>query len=103
MQISGLEVNQNLNPALRTKTGILNLQIVKIQSEHMVNRVSSYFPKVTHSATKTEHSLDETLTPKTDNRKLQKTNALELMNYWGALTSFKCITSPSVSEVVQNI
>ena len=29
-------------------------QIVKIQREHMVNRVSSYFPKGRHSATQTE-------------------------------------------------
>ena len=32
----------------------LILQIVKIQREHMVNRVSSYFPKGGHSATETE-------------------------------------------------
>ena len=30
------------------------LKIVKIQKEHMVNRVSSYFPKGGHSATETE-------------------------------------------------
>ena len=32
----------------------LILQIIKIQREHMVNRVSRYFPKGGHSATETE-------------------------------------------------
>ena len=32
----------------------LKLQIVKIQREHMVNRMSSYFPKGGQSATRTE-------------------------------------------------
>ena len=32
----------------------LILQMVKIQREHMVNRVSSFFPKDGHSATETE-------------------------------------------------
>ena len=33
------------------------IQIVKIQKEHMVNRVSSYFQKDGHSATQTELKL----------------------------------------------
>ena len=43
------------NPALKTETGNkLKIQIVTVQREHMVNRVSSYFPKGGHSETQTE-------------------------------------------------
>ena len=50
-----------------------------------------------------------TLTPKQATENHNRTTALEqsVMNYWGggggALTSFAAPTSPSVSEVVQNI
>ena len=58
--------NQNQNPALITKTGKkLKLQIVKTQREHMVYRVSSYFSKGGHSATKPE------LKDKMDTRKVK--------------------------------
>ena len=46
--------SQNPNPALKTKTGNNLITLVEIQREHMVNRVSSYFPKGGHSATETE-------------------------------------------------
>ena len=47
--------NQSLNPALKFKTVNYNKnQKAKIQREHMVNRVSSSFPKGGHSATQTE-------------------------------------------------
>ena len=39
---------------LRYTFNNLYLQIVKIQREHMDNRVRSYFPKGGHSATETE-------------------------------------------------
>ena len=42
--------NQNPNSFLKTKTGINKIQIVKIQREQMVNRVSSSFSKVGHLA-----------------------------------------------------
>ena len=40
---------------------------------------------------------------KTSNRDQIRTTALErsVMNYWGALTSFMRVTSPSVTDVVQ--
>ena len=45
-----LSKNQNPNPE-REK---LKSQIAKVQTKHMVYRVSSYFPKDGHSATQTE-------------------------------------------------
>ena len=77
----------------------------------MVNRVSSSFPKGGHSATQTENKNDmnahkvkrhRNCNTKTHN----KTTALErsVMNYWGVLTSFTGLTSPSVSkDMVENI
>ena len=50
--------NQNLNPALKTKTGkyyMCNIKKCRNTIEHIVNRVSSYFlKKGGHSATETE-------------------------------------------------
>ena len=56
MQGTGTQIQPSKpNPALKTKTGNkLKIQIVKVQREHMVNRVSSYFPKGGHSVTQTE-------------------------------------------------
>ena len=56
MQRSGTEaIRTQLQPS-KPKREITNtvLKIVKIQREHMVNRVSSYFPKGGRSATETE-------------------------------------------------
>ena len=51
MQRSGNEaIRITIQSSKREK---LKLQIVKTQREHMVNRVSSYFPKGGHSATQT--------------------------------------------------
>ena len=105
--------NQNLNPALKTKTSKTLLQKFKTQREHMVNWVSSFFPKGGHSATETKlkiiwthvrWNVNETLTSKTgkrDKNHNNKTTVLEwsVMNYLGADSSFTCTTSPSVSEV----
>ena len=92
MQISGTEsIRTQLQPS-KLKRKKLILQIVKIQREHMVNRVSSYFPKGGHSATKTElkiiwkhirRNAIETLTPKQATENHNKNTALErsVMNY----------------------
>ena len=46
---------QNPNPALKTKREMPNItNSQKTKSEHMVNQVSSYFPKDCHSATQIE-------------------------------------------------
>ena len=87
----------------------------------MVNRVSSYFPKDSHSATETElknnmntrkvkrHQYSDT---KTVNREPNKTTALErsVMNYWvgggGGLIKLVLRRKPHtgrVFEVVQSI
>ena len=69
------------NEAIRTKIQqreITNITNSQIQIEHMVIRVSSYFPKGVHSATETElkivltHVSTETLTPKTGNSEPQQ-------------------------------
>ena len=51
MQRSGTEaIRYQIQPSKPKR----EIQIVKIQREHMVNRVISYFPKGGHSATETE-------------------------------------------------
>ena len=54
MQRSRIEAITTQTQPSKPKREITNIQIVKIQREHMVNRVSSYFPKGGHSATETE-------------------------------------------------
>ena len=54
MQRSGTEVIRTQIQPSKPKREITYITIVKIQSGHMVNRVSSYFPKGGHSATETE-------------------------------------------------
>ena len=54
MQRSGTEaIRKQLQPP-KPKRVITNIKVVKIQREHMVNHVSSYFPKGGHSATRTK-------------------------------------------------
>ena len=54
MQRSGTEAIRTQIQPSKLKGRKLILQIVKIQREHMVNRVSSYFQNGGHSATETE-------------------------------------------------
>ena len=55
MQRSGTEAISTQHQLSKPKREII---IVKIQREHMINRVSSVFPKGGHSATKTELKLE---------------------------------------------
>ena len=54
MQKSGNEAIRNQIQHSKPKREITEIQIVKIQREHMTNRASSYFPKGGHSATQTK-------------------------------------------------
>ena len=54
MQRSGDEAIRNQIQSSNPKREIPKNTNSQIQSEHMVNRVSSYFPKRGHSATQTE-------------------------------------------------
>ena len=54
MQRPGTETPEPKSSPQNKNGKILKLQIVKILREHMVNRVSSYFPKGGHSATQTK-------------------------------------------------
>ena len=47
-------IRTKLQPKKKTEREITNITNRHIQREHMVNRVSSYFPKRGHSATETE-------------------------------------------------
>ena len=54
MQRTGTEASRiQIQPSNQKREKLL-LQIIKIQKEQMVNRVSNYFPKGGHSATQTE-------------------------------------------------
>ena len=86
--------NQKPNLALKTKTGNKKYIIDKRHLEHMVNRAGSYFPKVGHPATQTEHlsiknkhkvKHHRNSGTKTGNRDHTRTTALErsVMNNWG--------------------
>ena len=101
MQRSGTE-------AIRAQIQPSKLQIVKIQSEYMVNRVSSYFPKGGPQQPKPNLYHMNTGTRKvkrhrnsdTKNREPQnKITASErpVMNYWWAYTCFTYKASHSVS------
>ena len=52
MQRSGTEATRKQLQPPKPKRLITYKKVVKIQREHMVNRVSSYFPKGDHSATR---------------------------------------------------
>ena len=54
MQIPGTEAQSKPKSSPQTKTGNKQNSKSQIQRNHMVNRVSSFFPKGGHSATQTE-------------------------------------------------
>ena len=53
-QRSGTEAIRTQIQPSKPKREIINITYNKIQREHMVNRVGSYIPKGSHSATETE-------------------------------------------------
>ena len=57
IQRSRIEAIKTQSQPSKPKREITNIEIVKTQREHMVNRVSSYFPKGGRSATETELKL----------------------------------------------
>ena len=54
MQRPGAETIRAHRQPPKTKQKTTKLQIIKLQRKHMVNRVSSLFPKGSHSATQTK-------------------------------------------------
>ena len=54
MQRSGTKAIRTQIQPSKPKLEITYIQLVKLQRKHVVNRISSYFPKDGHSATETE-------------------------------------------------